>query len=472
MIISRYRRCFQLTAIALFTAALIACGGGSEIASVDPDGSADSGSDSGSADSGQGGTDSEGTTDAGGTDSGDTDGGGTDAGEAADNTPPNILFIITDDQGLDASAQYAYSQDLPNTPVLDQLASDGMVFDNMWATPSCTTTRGSVLTGLHGVNSGVDTTPSLLDINTLTVQRHLGDNAGYQTGVFGKWHVAGAGDNLPDHPGDTGVDFYAGNIAGTLDDYANWPLTVNGVQQTSGTYHTTAITDMAIDWIADQQEPWFGWVAYVAPHSPFHLPPAELHNRSLSGTDEDIASNPRPYFLAAIEAMDTEIGRQLDSLEPAQRANTLVMVLGDNGTPRAVIDTAAFPRSHAKSSLYEGGIRVPFVVSGATVSSGNRREPALVNTVDILPTLSAVAGIAAPAPIDGVSFLPVLQGSEEGARRYNYSEFIGDLANGWAVRDSEYKLIEFADGSREFYDLRNDIREENNLIDQDEQFGE
>ena len=165
-----------------------------------------------------------------------------------------------------------------------------------------------------------------------------------------------------------------------LDDYSNWPLVINGVEQTSTTYHTTAITDMAIDWIQQQDDPWFTWIAYVAPHSPYHLPPAELHNRSLSGTNQDINNNTRPYFLAAIEAMDTEIGRLLDSMSAEQRENTVVMVLGDNGSPPAVLDTDAFPRSHGKSTLYEGGIRVPFMVSGEPITRGNVREAALVNT--------------------------------------------------------------------------------------------
>jgi len=238
------------------------------------------------------------------------------------------------------------------------------------------------------------------------------------------------------------VDHYAGNLAGTVDDYSSWDLTINGVQQSAGFYHTTAVTDMAIDWIRQQQGPWFTWVAYVAPHSPFHLPPAELHNRSLSGTAEDIDNNTRSYFLAAIEAMDTEIGRLLESLDDDQRANTVIMVIGDNGTPRAAIDTSAFPRTHAKNSLYEGGIRVPFVVSGDPIGAGSVREAALVNTVDIMPTLSELAGADIPPGIDGVSFASVL--SVDGtsvtgsARQFNYSEFIGDMVTGWTVRDAEF----------------------------------
>ncbi len=402
----------------------------------------------------------------------DEDNNSSNAGNIATSGQPNFLLIITDDQGLDASAQYSVSGDLPNTPVIDQLAADGITFDNMWATPSCTTTRGSLISGSHGINSGVDTTPSLMDTNTLTLQKQLKTGTAtqqYASAVFGKWHLAGNGSDLL-HPNNSGVDYYAGNIAGTISNYYNWPASVNGVQQTSTVYHTTEITDMAIDWINQQQGAWFSWVAYVAPHSPFHLPPSNLQNRILSGTDEDIANNPRDYFLASIEAMDSEIGRLLDNIPADERDNTIVMVLGDNGSPRAVIDTNAFPRSHGKNSLYEGGIRVPFVVSGANIISRNVREPALVNTVDIFPTLSEAAGIALPDSIDGVSFFPLLSGSDESQREYNYSEFIGDSVTGWVVRDAEFKLIQLADGSRELYDLRTDLREENNLIDQVAQY--
>ena len=457
--------CVLLLAM-LLAITLHGCGGGTTGSAGEADGG--TGTDTNSGNQGEGDADGGAET-GGGT---DTDNGTEpDTGTETDNVSAayNFLFIITDDQGLDASAQYSLSNDTPNTPVIDQLAGNGIVFDNMWATPSCTTTRGSLLTGMHGVNSGVDTTPSLMDTNILTVQRHLGNN-GYTSAVFGKWHVAGNGQGNPLHPNESGVDHYAGNLAGTVDDYSSWDLTINGVQQSAGFYHTTAVTDMAIDWIRQQQGPWFTWVAYVAPHSPFHLPPAELHNRSLSGTAEDIDNNTRSYFLAAIEAMDTEIGRLLESLDDDQRANTVIMVIGDNGTPRAAIDTSAFPRTHAKNSLYEGGIRVPFVVSGDPIGAGSVREAALVNTVDIMPTLSELAGADIPPGIDGVSFASVL--SVDGtsvtgsARQFNYSEFIGDMVTGWTVRDAEFKLIELADGTREFYDLRSVIREETNLIDQ------
>jgi len=401
--------------------------------------------------------------------------GGTAESEAPVSRP-NILLIISDDQGLDASAQYGLGQDTPNTPVINALAQRGIVFDNAWATPSCTTTRGSIISGQHGINSGVTTTPSLMDSNTLTLQRYLSNGESevdYSTAVIGKWHLAGGNvENELSHPNDSGVDYYAGNIAGTLDDYSSWPLTTNGITTQSSVYHTTAVTDLAIDWIGQQQDPWFMWLAYVSPHAPFHLPPTDLHTQTLSGDAADITANPRAYYLAAIEAMDTEIGRLLDTLPASTIDNTLIVYLGDNGTPRAVVDTSVFNRTHVKNSLYEGGIRVPMVVAGHGVSRIGERESALVNTVDFFPTFAEAASLAEPQNRDGQSFLNLLSNDDARTRQYNYSEFVGTQANGWTVRDERMKLMVFADNSRELYDLQLDPMENTNLIDQTATYGE
>ena len=389
-------------------------------------------------------------------------------------TAPNILLIISDDQGLESSAQYSLGSDLPTTPVLDNLASSGLVMENAWATPSCTTTRGSIISGQHGINSGVTTTPSLMDPNTLTLQRYLATSqtaSSYSTAVVGKWHLAGGNtENQLTHPTDSGVGYYAGNISGTLDDYYEWPLTTNGATTTSTTYHTTAVTDLAIDWIQEQSSPWFMWLAYVAPHSPFHLPPDNLHTRDLSGEAADIQNNPREYYLAAIEAMDTEIGRLLDSLPEATADNTLIVFIGDNGTPRAVIDTSVYTRAHGKNSLYEGGIHVPMIVSGNGVTRINERESALVNTVDIFPTVVDAAGLSAPDGLDGFSFYSLLSDSDASARDVNYSEFVSADTTGWTVRDGNLKLIVLDSGERELYDLNSGADETANIIDQTDQY--
>lgn len=390
---------------------------------------------------------------------------------------PNILFIVADDQGLDASAQFSLSNDLPNTPIINSLASNGIVFENAWATPSCTTSRGTLISGLHGINSGIETTPSLMDTELLTLQRLLKMNdeiPDYVSAVVGKWHLASPGaindPELLTHPNDSGVDYYAGNIAGNLDDYFNWPLTINGNTNNSSTYHTTAVTDLAIDWVEAQSEPWFMWLAYAAPHAPFHLPPSNLHTRDLSGDAADIAANPRAYYLAAIEAMDTEIGRLLDSIPADEIDNTFIVYLGDNGTPRAVLDASVFPVSHGKNSLYEGGVRVPMIASGAGVTRSNERESALVNSVDLYATVADLAGIPITESVDSISFNDLLSDAAAAGRRFNYSEFVDEAATGWAVRSDTLKLIEYADGTRELYDMTSDLREELNLISQELQF--
>ncbi|MFT5520729.1 MAG: arylsulfatase A-like enzyme [Enterobacterales bacterium] len=382
----------------------------------------------------------------------------------------NILLIISDDQGLDASAQYNYSSDVPVTPTINQLANGGITFDNVWATPACTTTRGTIITGQHGVKSGIDFIPASMDSSTQTLQRFLksqSNSSDYNSAVIGKWHLGG-GNSALDHPLDSGIEYYAGSIQGTIDDYYDWDLTINGVSSNSTEYHTTKLTDLAIDWLAEQRvqnTPWFLWLAYVAPHSPFHLPPANLHSRSeLSGTQADIDVNKREYYLAAIEAMDTEIGRLLAAIPDDELANTLIIYIGDNGTPSAVIDASVYNRQHGKGSLYEGGIRVPMVASGAGVTRENVHESALVNTSDFFATINQVAGNSISHINNSYSFSDLLSESAEGKRNYNYSEFISADVSGWVVRNDEYKLIEFSDGSQELYQVSIDLAETNNLL--------
>ncbi|WP_448550873.1 sulfatase-like hydrolase/transferase [Thalassotalea montiporae] len=386
---------------------------------------------------------------------------------------PNILLIIADDQGLDASAQYNLSIDLPVTPNLDALAAQGLVFDNVWATPACTTTRATIITGLHGINSGVDFVPAVMDANTNTLQRQIKSiDSDYQTAVIGKWHLGGANPDLS-HPTDSGVDYYAGTIAGTIDDYYQWQLTEMGQTSERSDYHTSGITDLAVDWLAEQNQqerPWFLWLAYVAPHSPFHLPPAELHSRShLTGTASDIQSNRREYYLAAIEAMDSEIGRLLASLPEDERDNTLIIYLGDNGTPGGVIDTRVFSSSHSKNSLYEGGVRVPMLAAGFGVERENQREDALINSTDIFATISQFVGAAseqsAPTQINNsYSFYALLSSAEQPLRQFNYTEFIRDNTTGWAVRNQDYKLLALDGQPQALYQISQDIDEAEDLI--------
>ena len=398
------------------------------------------------------------------TESGDNEPSSTDGATATAFNQPNILLVITDDQGLDASAQYSISDDLPNTPVIDALARNGITYQNVWATPSCSTTRAALLTGKHGVNTGVLSVPGSLSTDVETIQSFLSqsvESSNYETAVFGKWHVDGTGGNL-NHPNDLGVGHYAGHLRPNLTDYFDWTITINGTEEQTNTYHTTALVDHAIEWIDEQQTPWFAWLAFAAPHAPFHAPPEEFNTRGLSGTQADINANEREYFLSAIETMDTEFGRLLDSMEPSVRENTIIMVIGDNGTPRSVLDNNAFLDGHQKGSLFEGGVRVPLVISGAGVTRTNVRENGLVSVVDFFPTIAALAtGTDDQVINDGINFASSFSAAGEIDREFSYTDYDGNnaLGQGWAVRSSTHKYLAYDNGTEVLYDLVADANE-------------
>lgn len=372
---------------------------------------------------------------------------------------PNILIVMSDDQGIDASAQYGLSNDLPNTPVIDSLAQNGITYDNMWAQPSCSPTRAALLTGKHGVNNGVLSVPGNLPVGTDTIHSFLGENevsSNYETAVFGKWHVDST--NNPNHPSELGVDHYAGHLQANLNDYSDWTITVNGEAEQTSVYHTTALVDNAIEWIDDRENPWFAWVAFAAPHAPYHAPPDEFNARGLSGTQADINANERDYFLSAIETMDAELGRLLDSMDSETRDNTVIIFVGDNGTPRAVLDTDAFLPGHNKGSLFEGGVRVPLVVSGAGVTRTNERESGLVSIVDFFPTIAALTGTDNERMNDGYNFMSSFTTEGDIAREFLYADYDGNnaLGQGWTTRSATHKYIAYDDGSQVLYDLVND----------------
>jgi arylsulfatase B len=196
-------------------------------------------------------------------------------------------------------------------------------------------------------------------------------------------------------------------------------------QRTSSTYATTDTTNDALAWInARGSNPWFAWVAYNAPHSPFHKPPSDLHtyDTEVSGWNTlPIGANQRTHFNAAIEALDTEIGRLLSSMTPTVLANTWVIFVGDNGSPPQVVQDP-FGSTHAKNTLYEGGVRVPLLISGPGVVSPDRESSDLVHAVDLYSTILEMAGIDVAAtqpavkPIDSESLMPQLFNQPVAAR--------------------------------------------------------
>ncbi|MDB6028532.1 MAG: sulfatase [Verrucomicrobiales bacterium] len=390
----------------------------------------------------------------------------------------NILLIIADDYGADSSSLYNSTNNgasLPPTPNIVALAQSGVTFRNAYANPVCSPTRACLITGRYGFRTGVGDVvmgpgTAVLSASEFTLPDAFAANPalGYQLASFGKWHLA-TGPSTPSTVG--GWPYFAGSIAGEITSYTNWSKVVNGSSTTRTNYATTDLVDDAAAWIQSKgTNPWFAWVAFNAPHVPLHKPPTNLcpHYTTLSGTTPDINANPRKYFEAMTEAMDTEIGRLLTSVN---LTNTHVIFLGDNGTLGNVIQPP-FTSTRAKGVVYEGGVRVPFVVAGPAVVSPGRTNDTPVHVVDVFSTILEMAGInvAATIPssttIDSQSFLPILTNTAT-LSRYVYVEKFGTntpTPNAHALRGAQFKLIQFTNSTEEFYDLASDPYEATNLL--------
>jgi arylsulfatase A-like enzyme len=196
------------------------------------------------------------------------------------------------------------------------------------------------------------------------------------------------------------------------------------------------MTDEAIAAMRELKEPFFLWLAYHAPHTPYHWPPGVQATASVAGARYD----------AVVTHLDSEVGRLLDAMTPEQRATTVIVFVGDNGTPKDAI-RPPFRPGQGKTTVFEGGTNVPWIVAGAGVT-GRGESPALVHAVDLLPTLLELAGVSAEGLVlDGVSFARQLEDpTAPSARTFVYTERF--TPNGpppyrvseCAIRDDRYKL--------------------------------
>ncbi len=369
---------------------------------------------------------------------------------------PNILLIIADDLGIDVSNGYQQNDRMPITPHLDALREQGLTFTNTWSSPQCTPTRASIMSGKYGIKTGVMRPPGNLDLEHQSLFSKITEtsNGAYAGAVIGKWHISNPTDL--NHPTQHGIDHYEGLINSSVPDYYMWDKVENGMLTTSTEYVTTDLTNSAIDWISNQDNPWFLWLAHTAPHGPFHVPPSDLY--TVSNTNNNLGK-----YLAAIEAMDHEIGRLLDSMDEETRENTVIIFVGDNGTPGTVIQN--FPSNHSKGSLYEGGVRVPLFISGKGVSRTNETDDNLNHVADLYSTILELSGEQVNAGINNsMSLKPLLSCATELNRSYIYTDYQDGNVLAWAIRNHDYKLIEDENGLIEFYKISEDLLEDNNLM--------
>jgi arylsulfatase A-like enzyme len=373
---------------------------------------------------------------------------------------PNILFIIADDLGKDAISGFTEGNIKPNTPNIDAIRNNGISFSNFWANPTCTPTRASIITGKYGYRTGVKAVGDELSALETTLQKYISTqtNNKYATAIVGKWHLSG--NNSAINPEIFGIDYYAGLIRGAVNDYYQWQLNEDSATTQVTEYITETFTDLSIDWINQQSKPWFMWLAYNAPHTPFHAPPSNMHSQgNLPAYNNGL--DPIPYYMAAIEAMDFQIGRLLDAIPEVERNNTIIIFIGDNGTPNQVAQNP-YSSATVKNTLYQGGVNVPMFISGNTVSrSGTDNN--LINSTDLFATIAEIAGISVNEINDSKSFKPLLT-SNNTIRDYQYSEMDNGTTDRWTISNGEYKLIVSALGMEEMYYLVGDPYENNNLL--------
>lgn len=373
---------------------------------------------------------------------------------------PNILFIITDDLGKDAINGFSEGTIKPNTPNIDIIRNNGISFSNFWANPTCTPTRASIITGKYGYRTGVKSVGDELSISEITLQEYISTqtNDKYATAIVGKWHLSG--NNSTINPETFGVDYFAGLIRGGVNDYYKWSLSENGITSQNTEYITEVLTDLSTDWINQQSKPWFMWLAYNAPHTPFHVPPSNMHNQG-DLIDYNNVLDPIPYYMAAIEAMDFQIGKLLDNIPEDERNNTVIIFIGDNGTPNQVAQSP-YSSSKVKSTLYQGGINVPMFISGSSVSR-NGIDESLITSTDLFATIAQIAGSTENEINDSKSFKSLLKQATL-TREYQYSELADGIDDQWAISNGRYKIIVNSNGLKELYDLVNDPYENNNLL--------
>ena len=392
-------------------------------------------------------------------------------------TQPNFLVVAIDDVGTDKIGAYAEHPQPAPTPVIDSLAANGILFRNAYANPLCSPTRALMLTGRHGFRTGIGQAilsgaTHALATDELTIPKALNRQTPglYELAAVGKWHLGLLDDATS--PNDHGFDFFSGPLANlNAESYFTWTKTVNGIQFVRNAYATTDQVNDAINRIEIMPEPWFLWLAFNAAHDPWHAPPSHLHSFSLSGNPDDSISD---HYDAAIEAVDTELGRMLSSIDPEVLANTMIFFIGDNGTPLLATTSPT-----GKGSVYEGGVNVPFIVAGPLVEQPGRECQHLVHAQDLYQTVLDLAGEGQrrstfPNKVtDSVSFAPYLTDpSAPELRQYVYSERFepngfGPYVKYWRmVRDARWKLIEFETPPcpDEFYDMQDVHFEGINLL--------
>jgi len=366
---------------------------------------------------------------------------------------PNVVLIITDDQGYGDLGFHQNPQ--IQTPHLDAFAKESFRFDSFYVSPVCSPTRASLLTGRYNYRTGVVDTfigRSMMHADEVTIAELLA-SAGYRTGIFGKWHL---GDNYPLRAQDQGfqecLTIRGGGIGQPSDPpggdhYTDATMYRNGKPFKSKGYCTDVFTDAALDFIGAQKDkPFFAYVPFNAPHTPLEVPEAVLKPYRDAGLPDVTA---RVY--AMVSNIDANVGRLLAKLEELKLTeDTIVIFMTDNGPQQERFNGGM---RGLKGQVYEGGIRVPFFFRWPHLTSTNMlRQPHAIRSmcahIDVLPTLLEACKVDKPVgvPLDGQSFLSQTNGHllHRDSRTLFFQWHRGDVPEKFraaAARDPRWKLI-------------------------------
>ena len=397
---------------------------------------------------------------------------------------PNIVFILADDLGYKDLG--CYGNPFNETPILNQMAKDGMLFTQAYAHPACSPSRAALMTGKHPARLHITTALGLdrqdpnspvippklvscLPSSETTLAEILKRNS-YSTGMVGKWHL---GHSAQTRPAGQGFD-YERVITKNALDYYNYSIASDGktvFEDDGSCYLTDKLTEYAVEFVHPQNsdKPFFLYLAYSAPHL-FIIPKADKVSKYMRKYNQ-FDGKYNPYYATMVESMDEGIGHVFDALaEQGVLDSTLVIFMSDNGgvgmDQIAYRPTTMEPLRKWKGHVYEGGVRVPLIMRWKNkLEAGCKNDNYLVID-DFLPTIAELIGDnRLPGNLDGKSFLPTLynpkQDFERGSIYFHFPHFSGQGGRpAGAVRDGAWKLVEnYETGKTELFNLDEDISE-------------
>jgi len=383
----------------------------------------------------------------------------------------NVIVIVADDLGYAGVGCYG-CKDIP-TPHIDSLAKNGVRCTNGYVScPVCSPTRAGLMTGRYQQRFGHEFNPGPAakapdNFGLPLTEKTLADwlkQGGLATGMVGKWHL---GYTEKYHPLSRGFDEFFGFLGGAhsfIDSQADKenPILRGRKPVEEKEYLTDAFTREAVAFIdRHKREPFFLYLTYNAVHAPMQA--AEKYLKRF----EKIEDKDRRTHAAMLAAMDDGIGAVLDKLRKEQlEANTLIFFISDNGGPTRVNTSSNDPLRSFKGQVYEGGIRVPFIVQWkGHLPAGKVYEPPVI-ALDILPTAVSAVGVKMPAEakLDGVDLLPHLVGKQE--MKPPHSHLFWRFGERSAVRKGNWKLVKTDAEPVQLFDLAADVGETKNLAEQ------